>query len=523
MNKQDAKAGDLAQYNKILGDSGLFFPGPSKGSFIFPSNGLILWQNIQNILNQKFAKYEVKNVSLPTLIPYSFFQKEKQHIQGFSPEFFQIQQIGEKKLTEPLVLRPTSEVLFYDWFRQILRSYQQLPFLYNQWCQVFRAEKNTKPFLRNTEFFWQEGHTLHETAEEAQEFAQKIWQEYQNYAEKNLGLAVIAGKKSENEKFAGALESYTVECLLPDGQCLQLATSHYFGDNFCQATGVKFQNQQNQFQHPFSTSWGTSTRAIGAIASTHADNWGIILPFDVAPVQIAFILIREEKELINYYQEILNILVSAKFRCQLYNKNKQVNLNILQADKEGCPLKIILGMEELKKREITLIRRDNVEKKITINIESSEVEKKSFAIFEKYMEELNKGKVKKELEKLAKKNKNPVYSFKGGAILSKVFGSITEEVEELKKNIYQKSADFRDNHTYSIDNYSELQEKINKEIKGLFLIPFCNNLSCEKTIPQKLPAYSIRCLSLNNKPKEKEKCVFCATPAANYAFLGRSY
>jgi len=379
------------EYNKVLLESGLFFPGPSKGSFILPPNGLILWQNIQNILKQKFVKYGAKDVSLPTLIPYSFFQKEKQHIQGFSPEFFQIQQIGEKKLTEPLVLRPTSEVLFYDWFRQSLRSYQQLPFLYNQWCQVFRAEKNTKPFLRNTEFFWQEGHTLHESTEEAQEFAQKIWQEYQDYVEKNLCLAIIAGQKSEKEKFAGALESYTVECLLPDGQCLQLATSHYFGDNFCRVMDVKFQNKQNQLQYPFSTSWGTSTRSIGALALSHVDNWGLILPFDVAPVQIAFILVKENEELINYYQEISKVLLFTKYRYRLYNQNKQFNLNILQADKEGCPLKIILGPEELKKGEITLIRRDDIEKKITINIiAKSEFEAKYFPLFEDYAEKLSK-------------------------------------------------------------------------------------------------------------------------------------
>ncbi|CAJ0761602.1 17954_t:CDS:2 [Entrophospora sp. SA101] len=304
-------------------------------------------QNIQNILNQKFTQHGTKNVSLPTLIPYSFFQKEKQHIQGFSPEFYQVQQIGDKKLTEPLVLQ------------------------------------------------------------------------YQNYVEKNLCLAIIAGKKSENEKFAGALESYTVECLLSDGQCLQLATR-------------------------------TSTRAIGAIAGTHPNI-----------------------ELTNYYQGIYNLL-SPVYRCQLYNKKLRVNLNILQADKEGCPLKIILGAEELKKEEITLIKRDDIKRKITIRL-------------------------------------------KAGRILK----IITKEIDKFKKNIYQKSADFRDKHIFPVGDFSELHEKISKEAKGLFLIPFCNFPDCEKTIPQRLPAYSIRCLSLITK--SKEKCIFCAAPAVNYAYLGRSY
>jgi prolyl-tRNA synthetase len=191
---------------------------------------------------------------LPTLIPLDLLEKEKKHIAGFSPECYYVERIGEKKLETPLVLRPTSEVLFYDWYRQILHSYRQLPLLYNQWCSVFRAEKNTSPFFRNTEFLWQEGHTLHSSEKEAHEFTLKILSDYQDYAENTLCLGVIVGQKTEGEKFAGALETYTVECLLPDGQCLQFATSHYFGDNFCRLMNVKFQNKDNQTQYPFSTS-----------------------------------------------------------------------------------------------------------------------------------------------------------------------------------------------------------------------------------------------------------------------------
>ncbi|WP_147409592.1 aminoacyl--tRNA ligase-related protein [endosymbiont GvMRE of Glomus versiforme] len=519
MNKQQD------EYNKILRESGLFFPGPTKGSFIFPPNGLILWQNIQNILNQKFAKYGVKNVSLPTLIPYSFFQKEKQHIQGFSPEFFQVQQIGGKKLTEPLVLRPTSEVLFYDWFRQTLRSYQELPFLYNQWCQVFRTEKNTKPFLRNTEFFWQEGHTLHETAKEAQEFAWKMWQEYQNYVEKSLCLAIVAGKKSENEKFAGAQESYTVECLLPDGQCLQLATSHYFGDNFCRAMNIEFQSidGNDQLKHPFSTSWGTSTRAIGAIAKTHNDELGIILPFDIASVQIAFVLRGENEELVNYYQEISDLLNI--FRCQLYNKYKQAKSNIIQADKEGCPFKIILGPKDLEEKKITLKRRDDVKKEIIISLENSETEKNFLRNFENNLaENLEKYNLEnKTKEQLTTEHEKTVSSVKKEFKKGKIIKVIKQEIIEFQKNIYQKSADFRDKHIFPVNKFSELEKKVNEVMKGLFLIPFCNNLDCEKVIPQKISAYSIRCLSLSEKPGEKEKCFFCSSLANNYAYLGRSY
>ena len=207
---------DRDKYSKLLIETGLFAYGTSKGSFILPPHGYALWKNIQNVLDKKFSVRGVQNVLLPSLIPLELLEKEKKHITGFSPECFYVEKVGEKKLEALLVLRPTSEVLFYDWYRQILQSYQQLPFLYNQWCSVFRAEKNTNPFFRNTEFLWQEGHTIHSSSEEARQFALNILSDYQDYAENILGLGIIVGKKSEGEKFAGALESYTVECLLPD-------------------------------------------------------------------------------------------------------------------------------------------------------------------------------------------------------------------------------------------------------------------------------------------------------------------
>ena len=508
------------KYKKILQEGGLFFSGPTKGSFILPPHGYTLWKNIQGVLDKKFAARGVQNVLLPSLIPFDLLEKERKHIAGFSPECFYVEKIGEKKLDTPLVLRPTSEVLFYDWYRQTLQSYQQLPFLYNQWCSVFRAEKNTNPFFRNTEFLWQEGHTIHSSAKEARQFALNILSDYQDYAENILGLGIIVGKKSEGEKFAGALESYTIECLLPDGQCLQLATSHYFGDNFCRLMNIKFQNKDNQIQYPFSTSWGTSTRIIGALAKTHADNWGLILPFEVAPIQIAFILIEQSEDLINYYYEITSLLTSY-YRCQLYNKSPRVNLNILQADQEGCPFKIILGSEEIKKEEITLVRRDNIERKIPISLVENEMEKKYLSAAEKYIENLRK--IDDEIKKKWDKNNEAVTSFRKGQMLGKIFGVINKEKEEFQKNIYQKSVGFRDTHIFSLENYSELEKKIKEGARGLFLIPFCNNLDCEKKIKEKVPSYSIRCLSWQEKENITRPCIFCQKISQNIAYLGRSY
>ncbi|CAJ0749693.1 13853_t:CDS:10, partial [Entrophospora sp. SA101] len=327
-------------------------------------------------------------------------QKEKKHIAGFSPECFYIEKIGEKKLESPLILRPTSEVVFYDYYRQILSS-----------------------------------HTLHSSEQEARELALNILADYQDYAENTLCLGVIVG---------------------------------------------------------------------------------LILPFDIAPVQIAFILIGENEALINYYQEI-DQLLTPHYRCQLYNKNKQFNLNILQADKEGCPFKIILGPEELKNGEITLVKRDNVEQKITVSFEGNETEKKYLLDFEnnlaKNFETYNLE--NKFQEQLATERKEIVNSVKKGFKKDKIIKVIKQEITEFKKNIYQKSIEFRNKHIFPVNNYSELQEKIKKGVVGLFLVPFCNNLDCETKIKEKVPSYSIRCIALEKKPVASPKCLFCQLPAAD--------
>ncbi|KLL01972.1 MAG: prolyl-tRNA synthetase [Mycoplasmataceae bacterium RC_NB112A] len=511
------------KYIQLLKEAGLFFYGAAKGSFILPPRGYILWKSIQNILDHRFSQLGVKNVLLSTLIPYDLLAKEKEHVAGFSPECFYVEKIGAKKLTTPLILRPTSEVLFYEWYRQILRSYHQLPFLYNQWCSVFRAEKNTNPFFRNTEFLWQEGHTLHTSETEARQFALHIWKEYQFYAEKILGLGVIAGPKTEGEKFAGALKTYTVECLLPDGQCLQLATSHYFGDHFCRLMGVKYQDQNNQLQFAYSTSWGTSTRAVGAVAKTHADPWGLILPFAISPVQVAFILIEKNQELTDYYQEISSLL-TLHYRCQLYDQSSQVNQNLLQADKEGCPFKIILGSAELKNREITLVRRDDIERRMTIKLEENEVEKSLFPLHAEFTEKMNKIVFPKQFPaELERRKTEMIKQFKKGIRSGKLFSAIGQEIEKFSQSLSKKSIEFRDSHIYRVENLAELEKKIKAGNLGLFLVPFCNNLECEKKIKERVLSYSIRCIAEKEKISQGEKCLFCFQTAKVKVYLGRSY
>lgn len=514
---------NIDKYQRLLAESGLFWAGPTKGSLILPPQGYTLWKNIQTILDRKFSRRGVQNVLLPTLIPFDLLTKEKDHITGFSPECFYVEKIGSKKLTSPLVLRPTSEVIFYEWYRQILRSYQQLPFLYNQWCSVFRAEKNTNPFFRNTEFLWQEGHTLHISETEARQFALNILTDYQDYAENILCLAIVVGRKTEREKFAGALETYTIECLLPDGQCLQLATSHYFGDNFCRLMGINFQGSDPKkgLQFPFSTSWGTSTRALGALVKTHADNWGVILPFDIAPVQIAFILFKQTPELIEYYQEIFSLLIPY-YRCRLYNKSEK---NLLRADEEGCPLKIILGPKELKNREVTLIRRDDVERRMTIKLEGeSELEKKIFSLQIDFTERINQVAFPDQPStKQEEKKAKMVQQIQRGAQLGKLSSVINREAAEFNRNLYQKSVDFRDSHIYKTNSMTELEKKIKEGAIGIFLVPFCCNLECEEKIKTQVPAYSIRCIAEKEKVNEGENCLFCLQLAKIRVYLGRSY
>lgn len=479
MDKKDSN-----DYKNLLTEAGIFFPGATKGSFILPPNGYLLWRSIQQTLNERFLLRGAENVLLPTLIPLELLSQEEKHIEGFKAEVFMVERAGDKTLEQPLVLRPTSEVLFYDWFRRKLTSYRDLPFLYNQWCSVFRAEKSSNTFFRSTEFYWQEGHTLHYTAEEARSFALDVWKDYQDYLEQTLCLAVMVGKKSEGEKFAGALETYTVEGLLPDGQCLQLATSHYFGNNFCRLMKVEFQDKDNSFSHPFSTSWGLSTRVIGALTKTHQDKLGLIIPVDVAPTQVAFIVFAEKGDSENQVQEYyfsLRSLLAPYLRCRLYNKKSTNSLNLAQADREGCPFKIIIGQKEVESKKITLTRRNEGKTAISVDYDPSEEETKNG--------------------------------------LLKVLG---QEMIDFKKRIYRNSELFLKEHTWEEKDLKKIKERVKGEEKGVFLVPFCNLLECEKQIKEKLPSYSIRCL-VEKQAEKEEECVFCGEKTLLQAYLGRSY
>lgn len=342
-------------YTSVVSTGKLMMYSSVKGSIIFEPNGWAIWNNIQKEIDKRFAKQGIRNVSLPLFINNSEFNKEKSHIEGFAPEVFKAY---KNSSDEPYILRPTSEVNFCNYFKKIINSYNDLPIKYNQWCNIFRAEKNTKPFLRTIEFFWQELHTAHSSEQEAQTQALTTINEYHDFMEKFLCVPTIIGKKTPQERFAGALNTYTVEALMQDGQALQCGTSHYLGQNFAKTYEILFQTNKNTQQHVYQTSAGVSTRLIGAIVMSHADDRGLVLPFNVAPYQVAVITIAAEKDptLIANANTLKSQL--DKYNVLLDTTNKQFGFKISEQEVKGTPFTIILGSNDLKNNQYTIFRRD---------------------------------------------------------------------------------------------------------------------------------------------------------------------
>jgi len=433
---------DFAQwYTDIVLNADLIAYGPVKGTTIFKPYGYAIWENIQKILDAEFKKNGVKNVYFPLLISKTLFNKEKEHIEGFSPEIATVTKVGDKVLDEELYIRPTSEVLFGTFFSKEIQGYHDLPLLYNQWVNVLRWEKTTRPFLRTSEFLWQEGHTIHSSKQEAQQFTLKILDIYATFAEKTLLLPVIKGQKTEREKFAGAEETYTIESLMYDGQALQCGTSHYFGQNFSKAFDIKFSNQKNTLEYAYSTSWGVSTRLIGGIIMTHSDDNGLVLPPQIAPVQIMILPINNDNdEQLSAVEQLQKKL--HKYRCEIGQSNKGFGFRAANAEIKGIPLRIEIGARDLAQQQVTIARRDTFEK---ITVSWTEVEK-----------------------------------------------VVSDLLDQIATNLYQRALDNRNQRTKEIDNYSEYKKTLAK-INGLFLVPFCGRIECEDTIKAETQTIS-RCI-----------------------------
>ncbi len=338
-----------------------------KGMFILRPYGYAIWENFQKILDEKFKETGHENVYLPMLIPESLLQKEKDHVEGFAPECAWVTMGGSEKLEERYCIRPTSETLFCEHYANIIHSHRDLPKLYNQWCSVLRWEKTSRPFLRHREFLWQEGHTMHATAEEAIAETERMFNIYADFCENYLAMPVVKGRKTDKEKFSGAEATYTVECMMHDKKALQAGTSHYFGDGFARAFDITFAGKDNQPHHPFQTSWGVSTRLIGGVIMTHGDNNGLVLPPRIAPTQVIIIPVAQHKEgVIAANEAVMARLKAAGIRVKMDASDNSPGWKFAEYEMKGVPLRLELGPKDIEKNQCVLARRDSGEKSLCL-------------------------------------------------------------------------------------------------------------------------------------------------------------
>ncbi|AZZ65707.1 proline--tRNA ligase [Metamycoplasma phocicerebrale] len=351
-------------YTDVIQNGDLMAYGSSKGSIIFKPLSFGIWDNIRKNLDVKFKKLGVQNVNLPLLIPESLLNKEKKHVEGFNPELATVTEVGGKKLNEKFYIRPTSEVLFGEFFKNEIESYNDLPLIYNQWVNVLRWEKTTNPFLRTREFLWQEGHTIHATSNEAKELTQNLLDVYSDFVESFLAIPVIKGQKTDHEKFAGADYTFTIEAMMKDGKALQAGTSHYLGQNFTKAFDITFKNKDNKLENAYGTSWGVSTRLLGALIMTHGDDRGIIIPPKIAPCQVDIIELfaSKEKRVHEEALKILDLLSKNNIDAKIDASNKGAGFKAANSEIHGTPLRIEIGPRDLEQNKVLIVRRDTLEK-----------------------------------------------------------------------------------------------------------------------------------------------------------------
>ena len=441
-----------------------------KGCMILRPYGYAIWENITHILDDMFKKTGHENVAMPLFIPESLLQKEKDHVEGFAPEVAWVTYGGEEKLEDRLCVRPTSETLFCDHFAHVLHSWRDLPMKYNQWCSVVRWEKTTRPFLRSREFWWQEGHTIHETEAEAIAETEQQLNTYAELCEKYLMIPVVKGKKTDKEKFAGAEATYTIEAMMHDGKALQSGTSHYFGDGFSRAFGVQFAGRDNTLQYPFQTSWGVSTRLVGAIIMTHGDDEGLILPPAIAPYQVVIVPVAAHKPgVMEKAQELAERL--GKFcRVKLDDSDNSPGWKFAQWEMKGVPLRLEIGPKDIEKNQCVLVRRDNREKTFTS--------------------------------------------------LDELETAIPARLEALAQAIFQKALDNRENRTYSAATMEEVL-KLAGEKSGYIKTMWCGDLACEEKMKEEA-GLSSRCMPFEQE-KISDVCPCCGKPAKVMVYWGKAY
>lgn len=454
-------------YTDVLKQADLVSYSSVKGSMIIRPYGYAIWENMQRILDKEFKKLGHQNVQMPMFIPESLLNVEKEHVKGFAPEVAWVTYGGENKLDERMCVRPTSEVLFCEHFKNIVKSYRDLPLLYNQWCTIVRWEKTTRPFLRSREILWQEGHTLHQTREEARNETLRMFKVYEDFQRNILALPVITGRKTEKEKFAGAEETYTIEAMMYDGVALQNGTSHYFGQHFAKAFGIQFLDTDNTLKTPYQTSWGVTTRMIGAIIMTHGDNHGLVLPPNIAPTKVVFIPIGKDEEVLKTVKELASTLPE-EITYQIDESEKSPGFKFADAEVKGIPIRVEIGKRDLENKEITLVRRDTLEKE-TIAISS----------------------FKERVEKL---------------------------LVEIQNNMYDRALKRRDSMIYEAKTKEEFQDIVQNK-PGFILISWCGNTSCEDKIKEETGLKS-RCIK---EEISDGVCAYCGEKAKYKIYFGKQY
>lgn len=462
---------DFAQwYTDIVKKADLVDYSSVRGCMVIRPYGYAIWENIQKELDTRFKATGHENVYMPMFIPESLLQKEKDHIEGFAPEVAWVTHGGEEKLTEKLCVRPTSETLFCEHYANVIHSHRDLPKLYNQWCSVVRWEKTTRPFLRTLEFLWQEGHTAHATAEEAQEETIRMLNVYADFCEKILAIPVVKGQKTEKEKFAGAEATYTIESLMHDGKALQSGTSHNFGNGFAKAFEIQYTDKNNQLQYVHQTSWGMTTRLIGAVIMVHGDDSGLVLPPEVAPIQLAIIPIAQHKEGVLDKANELKQLLSKSVRVRLDDSDKMPGWKFSEYEMKGVPLRLEIGPKDIENNQAVLVRRDTREKLI---VSLDEIETK-----------------------------------------------VAELLKEVQQGLLEKARTMRDQKTYVAATLEEFHRVIN-ETPGFIKAMWCGDRACEEAVKEKTGA-TARCIPFEQE-QVAETCVCCGKPAKHMVYWGKAY
>ena len=468
---------DFAQwYTDIVKNADLVDYSSVKGCMIIRPYGYAIWENIQKILDTRFKETGHENVYMPMFIPESLLNKEKDHVEGFAPEVAWVTLGGSEELAEKLCVRPTSETLFCEHYAKIINSYRDLPKLYNQWCSVVRWERTTRPFLRTREFLWQEGHTMHATAEEAVAETLQMLNIYADFCENDLAMPVVKGPKTPSDKFAGAEDTYAIEALMHDGKALQAGTSHYFGDGFARAFDITYKSKENKDEYPHQTSWGMTTRLIGAIIMTHGDDNGLVLPPAVAPTQVVIVPVAQHKEgVLEKANELYDKLLAAGVRVKLDSSDNSPGWKFAEYEMKGVPVRIEIGPKDIENGQCVAVTRHNREKTF-----------------------LSLG--------------NMLEDFKDGVLA---------KLEEVRAGLYAIALENRKNHTYDCTTIDEINAALAEKGDGFVRAMWCGEEECEDKVKE-LTGVGSRCIPMEQEVLS-DKCVCCGRPAKKLVYWGKAY